>query len=354
MAQDLIRVTGVDKTERIRLSGHFYRKARFFAAFLICAAMLVAGFGVSGVWLSRNAGEGAGGTSAATLPSESKPPVQPPSDLPTVAPILPAGAIPICDADLSAASLGNDYINNESERDPDLQALRGWDLSGVPSAEPLVLILHTHTSESYSAAGQIYLEGEIGDLTYSDDPKENVLAVGATLARTLNEKGVTAIHCTVTHDEPTLGGSYARAVESIRFFLTLYPSIRYVIDLHRDSVLNAEGEYLRAVCDTERGRCAQVMAVVGSGEMDDARLLGNLALAQQLRARLNQETPTLCRPTMLKSATYNQELAPYSLLLEIGTGGNSVEEACRSAVWVGEALAAIICGADSSPQQRPE
>lgn len=339
MARELIHMNGVDKTERIRLFGHFYRKSRFFAAFLICAAMLVGSFGAVGVWQSRGAwNHEKSAASTAQGETDAPPPVEP------TPPHVPAGAVPICDADLSAAHLGNGYINHETAHLPDTETLLSQDLSSAVSSEPLVLILHTHTRESYSAAGQGYLEGEIGDLTYSDDPAKGVLAVGETLARTLKEKGVTAIHCTVTHDEPTLAGSYARAFESIRFFLEMYPSIRYVIDLHRDSVLSADGEYLRAVCETEDGRCAQVMAVVGSGEMSDARMQGNLALAQQLRVRLNGEFPTLCRPTVLRDATYNQELAPYSLLLEIGTGGNSVEEACRSAALVGEALAAIICG----------
>lgn len=337
MERDLVCGREVDKKERICLSGHFYRKTRFFAAFLIAAAMLVACVAVSGVWQSRSVGEKKGGAGT-TAPIETEPP-----DIPTIAPIIPTGAVPIRDADLSAVALGNGYINNETDRAADPSGLLEKDVSSAMSAAPLVLILHTHASESYAMEGQTYFEGTVGDLTYSDDPERNMLAVGAVLARTLNEKGVTAIHCTVTHDEPTLGGSYARALESIRFFLDTYPSIRYVVDLHRDSVLNAEGEYLRAVCETETGRCAQVMAVVGGG-VGEELLLGNLALAQQLRARLNGIAPTLCRPTMLKSATYNQELAPYSLLLEIGTGGNSTEEACRSAVLVGEALAAIICG----------
>ena len=50
----------------------------------------------------------------------------------------------------------------------------------------------------------------------------------------------------------------------------------------------------------------------------------------------------LCRPVSLRNSSYNQELAKYALILEIGTAANSVEEAKRAAVLVGETLADLI------------
>ncbi|MBQ9773651.1 MAG: stage II sporulation protein P [Clostridia bacterium] len=363
MGKDLIEQNQVDKTERILLFGHAYRKSRFFATFLICAALLIAAFAVSAVWMSRERADWQGGdtgdadTEAPSDPAPSD--TQAPTDerpdtgengtiLPTpeAPPAIPEGAIPVADGDLSASSLGAAYIQNETLYHPSVEELLERDLSSVVGEEPLVLILHTHASESYSAPDIAYLEGEIGDLTYSEDASRNVLAVGQTLCGTLNEKGITAIHCTVMHDALSFGSSYAKAYESIQFFLTHYPSIRYVIDLHRDSVLTSDGTYIRAVTETEEGKVAQVMAVVGSdggGEVNP-RWQENLALALQLRAALNDTTPALCRPISLRNETYNQELAPYSLLLEIGTGANSVEEAERAAVLVGEALAKLISG----------
>ena len=69
---------------------------------------------------------------------------------------------------------------------------------------------------------------------------------------------------------------------------------------------------------------------------------GNLALALQLREELNQGERNLCRPIMLKKATYNQEMAPYAILLEIGTGANSIDEAIAAATLAGEAFAKVI------------
>lgn len=349
MAKDLIQNTGVNPIERIALFDHFYKKARFFAMLLIGAALFVAVFAISAVWSGRSAAlaetkrQAGTGTAQDDLPVTSRTDEQgePSRPMPSVS----EGATAVRDADLSASWLGDAYINNETEYVPNVSDWSDRLLSVSPTEEPLVLILHTHTSEGYIADGVNCLEGDVGDATYSDDPTQNVIAVGAVLARTLNANGVSAIHCTVEHDDPTLGGSYARAMESIRFFLTHYPSIQYVIDVHRDSILDSDGTYLRTVSEISGERYAQVMAVVGCDEgTENERWVGNLALAQGLRTKLNSLYPALVRPTTLKNATYNQTLASYSLLLEIGTGANSAEEACRSAVSVGEALAAIIKG----------
>ena len=63
-----------------------------------------------------------------------------------------------------------------------------------------------------------------------------------------------------------------------------------------------------------------------------------------VRASVNkgEKYKNLCRPAYLRSSTYNQELAPFSLLLEIGASGNSLEEAQRAAVLVATELVELI------------
>ena len=84
--------------------------------------------------------------------------------------------------------------------------------------------------------------------------------------------------------------------------------------------------------------------VVGSnaGGWEHDEWEGNLALALQLRQMLNQNDQALCRPVMLCTHTYNQEMAPYAILLEIGTGANSIDEAVAAATLAGEAFANVI------------
>lgn len=260
---------------------------------------------------------------------------------------IPDGSYPIVPMDLSLSNFGNTYINNATGLTPDPEALlrENFPSSVVPMSfssrkEPKVLILHTHGTEAYSEDGATFYEDDGGELARSEDVSANVVAVGKVLADALNEAGISALHCTVMHDQAQYKDSYARAKETVRRYLSEYPSIRLVIDLHRDSILKSDGSLVRPVTVADGEAAAQVMCVVGSnwsgGTYDTWER--NLSLALKLRATLNEETPRLCRPVYLKSSTYNQELAPYSLLLEIGSSGNSLEEAKRAAVMVAKGL----------------
>ena len=332
---------------QIRLSPKPFRKSRHFGAFLICCALFVAGFALTALWQNGD-GSFLGKPEASTsAPQEENklPPISHPTEpAPPDQILIPDDAIPIVTYDLSHLGQGIGYLNNETAYKPNINTLLKVDVTVKPTQEPLVLVLHTHTSEGYLGETATYLEGDLGNLTYTKEEERNVLAVGKAFIAALNKNGITAIHCTVMHDESGLSGSYERAAASIEFFLTHYPSIRYVVDLHRDAILTAEGEYVRAATEIDGKSVAQILPVVGSnaGGWEHDGWEGNLALALQLRQELNQNDIALCRPVMLRNHTYNQELAPYAILLEIGTGANSIDEAIAAATLAGEAFAKVI------------
>jgi len=265
---------------------------------------------------------------------------------------VPNGEIPIIPMDLSLTSYGAAYIYNSTGLKPNTEAMleRAWGNDSsveylTAASAPLVLVVHTHGTEGYSKDGAIsYREDTDSELARSTDPNETVVAVGKELSNALNSAGIPSLHCTVMHDREQYKDSYARAEETIKQYLERYPSIRLVIDVHRDSVVKSTGELVRPVTLVDGQAAAQVMCVVGSdwGGEENPNWEGNLALALQLRERLNTKCERLCRPVYLRSSTYNQELAPYSLLLEIGASGNSLEEALRSVRFIAEALEAFV------------
>ncbi len=146
------------------------------------------------------------------------------------------------------------------------------------------------------------------------------------------------------HDDPTVSGAYSRMEKTLKQYLETYPEIALVIDLHRDAVTTSDGKFVRAVGEVDGESVAQVMPLVGSNgngtQYDNWE--ENLALALQLREQLNANGASVCRPVSLRNASFHQELAARALLLEIGTGGNSVEEAKRAATLVGQALATLL------------
>lgn len=333
-------------SDGIRLEPPIGRGVRAFLIFLVCCAVLVAGFAVSRIRLVRRekgdapTEETGNGTTAKAGPSD-----DPSTDAPAPD-TLPSGATAIRSADLSGGEL-----RNETAYSVDPSAVRSL-ITGEKrkfrADQPVVLVLHTHAQESYRNDGKGYLFGTIGDAVYSDDPAQTVVAAGEALSEELNRNGIPTIHCTAMHGESgTLRGSYHAAAECIQAYLDRYPSIEYVIDLHRDGILDAEGNCLRT--ESPEGK-AQVMAVVGTdgNGTDCPSWRSNLGLALRLSDDLNEESKGSCRAVSLRNASYNQEFAKRSLLLEIGSAGNSVSEAVEAATRVGKALSRLLApdGAD--------
>ena len=170
------------------------------------------------------------------------------------------------------------------------------------------------------------------------------MAVGKTIADILNKNGIPTVHCTIMHDSVQYKDSYARAEETIKNYLEEYPTIKLVIDVHRDSIIKSSGEIVRPVAELDGEAAAQIMCVVGSDCAGDdcPDWENNLSLALKLRSSLNSQCENICRPVFLKPNTYNQELAPFSLLLEVGASGNSLEEAQRSAELIGKSLVTLV------------
>jgi len=207
---------------------------------------------------------------------------------------------------------------------------------------PLVLILHTHGTEAYAPDGAVSVPS---DYAYrSEDTTKNVISVGAILAKTLQNAGISVLHCQTMFDAASYTDSYVQAAAYIQQTVAAYPSIQYVFDVHRDALAASDGSMLRPITKIGAETCAQIMSVVGT---DDAGAYypdwkDHLTVAVHLQKRLNDAYPTFVRPINLRAATFNAQYAPGSLLLEIGAAGNSVEEARSAAYHLGKVLAEMI------------
>ena len=226
---------------------------------------------------------------------------------------------------------------------PDLGSLIAapldWDLT---APEPTVLILHTHATESYTQNGEPYEESSAWRTL---DENYNMLSVGDALGRLLAQKGITAVHDRTLHDYPSYNGSYSDARKSIAAYLEAYPSVRLVLDLHRDAADTETGQ-LRTVVNTEGGQIAQLMLVMGTDEagLTHPNWEENLSLALKLHALLEQQCPGIMRPLILRSQRFNQDMSSGALLVEVGAAGNSHEEALGAVEQLAEAIAALARG----------
>ena len=259
---------------------------------------------------------------------------------------VPADAYPILPSDQSAT--GATVLKNDTAFSVDMQEIsKSAELRAaevIPS-EPLVLIVHTHGTESFSAEGS-YCYNEDFNRPRSEDMSQNVVAVGKTLCEALNKRGIPTLHCETLHDKESYINAYTRSAESITAYLAKYPSIRYVFDVHRDSIIRSDLTKLRPVTLWKGEPCAQIMMIVGSDEKGAGEYdwQSNLVLAEAIQQRLFSDTLSIARPLYLRGASYNQQYSRYGLLLEIGSCGNSLSEANRAALAFAEAFSKVLSG----------
>lgn len=231
-------------------------------------------------------------------------------------------------------------LYNTSGKMPDTQTLLEttltWDLNGD---EPTVLILHTHTTESYTKAGEAYQESSAWRTL---DENYNMLSIGKRVAEILEDNGIAVIRDEAFHDYPSYNGSYTDARKSIKAFLEEYPSIQLVLDLHRDAAGSGQAQ-LRTLAQVEGQTAAQLMLVMGTN-YDTWQ--DNLSLALKVQAQLEAQAPGITRPVNIRASRFNQDLCPGALLVEVGAAGNTHAEAMLAAEELAKAIVALAKGTE--------
>ena len=216
------------------------------------------------------------------------------------------------------------YIKNASDKTLDSTALSGGFAAQFKDNAPQVLILHTHGSESYTPAeGTSYVS--TGNYR-TNDARYSVIRVGDEIAATLSSYGISVLHDRVLYDDPLYEGSYERAAEAIEAYLEKYPSITYVLDIHRDAVEDSSCKQYKLV-SREEPDAAQLSFIMGSNHEGWEE---NLKLAVAVSAQISAEYPTVMRPITLRNSNYNEHYTSGSMLIEVGAAGNSPEEAIRA------------------------
>ena len=234
------------------------------------------------------------------------------------------------------------YIENRPGLALDVAALAQTQLTlTLPEEGPQVLIVHTHGSEAYTPDGtDTYVA--TGECRTTDTEK-SVVRVGDEIAKVLTEMGLTVVHDTELYDYPEYNGAYDRSLAAVENWLEQYPTIQVVLDVHRDALIGSDGTVYKPITTINGEKCAQVMLVMGSNALyDHPNWLENLALAVQVQKEMNTLWPTLARPIGLRENRYNQQTAPGAMLVEVGSHGNTLQEALAAARMFARALGAVL------------
>lgn len=229
----------------------------------------------------------------------------------------------------NCTSVSNDSLMAESTMLPEFKI----QLNG----EPQVLIMHTHTTESYEPYDRDFFDASFSSRT--TDVTKNVVAVGDAIEQELINAGIGVIHDTTVHDYPNYNGSYDRSEETVKAILAQYPSIKIVLDVHRDAI-QSNGVRNSPVAEINGKKAAQIMIISGcdDGTMNMPNYMKNFRLASLLQQQLEGSYTGITRPILFDYRNYNQQLTTGSLLLEMGSHGNSIEQAIYSGELLGKSL----------------
>lgn len=272
--------------------------------------------------------------------AETAPQPEPDNSIPPTEITQPTDEEPEAVLSFSESDLEMIRISYACDYRPDLgtllQSAMDWELAG---GAPTVLIVHTHATESY--AGSDNSVGAFRTL----DADMNMLAVGAEVARVLRAGGINVIHDTTLHDYPDYNSSYSSARAAVQAYLQQYPTIRLVLDLHRDAIADNNNQ-LVTVGTAGGQRCAQLMMVVGTDGAGNyhPNWQENLSLALKLSVLMEQENPGITRAVNLTKYRYNMDLSPGSLLVEVGGAGNTLQEALIAANALAQAILTLAHG----------
>lgn len=241
-------------------------------------------------------------------------------------------------------AVGDGCIKNKTGLDFDFDGLLNAPLTFKTeknSSEPQVLIYHTHTSEAYLDESVDYYYESYYSRTQNTD--YNVVAVGNRIAEELEKNGIKTLHDTTVHDS-TYNGSYDRSAQTVEADMADYSSIKVVLDIHRDA-LGTDESKVKPVFEYGGKQAAQIMILSGCdyyGERDFDNWQNNLNFALKIQNKAEQMYPGMTRPISFDFFAYNEYICDGSLLIEVGSDANSIDEVELTGAMLGNVLAQVL------------
>ena len=208
---------------------------------------------------------------------------------------------------------------------------------------PQVLIFHTHGGTEYFADSN------------STDIREGIVGAGEQLKYVLENKyGINAIHATNIFDMVDgvsyRDGSYERMEPVIRKILEENPSIKVVIDLHRDGI-EPNPNLVTYIGGKPYAKLMFVNGVSAFEEVDGIKELNylkndyleeNLAFSFNMQIAANELYPDLTRKILLKPYRFSTHMAAKSLLVEVGSQYSTKEEVLNSMELLADVIEMVV------------
>ncbi len=200
-----------------------------------------------------------------------------------------------------------------------------------------ILVYHTHSQETY-------IDSTGGDSNTS------IVGVGEHLCDILRTQyGFNVLHHTGEYDVESRDYAYSNAMAGLEKVLAEHPTIEVMIDLHRDQT-NPDTKLVTTVQDKPtakfmffNGLC-YTNALGALTNLPNPYVQDNLSFAFQMQLTAEEYYPGLTRRIYLKGYRYNLHFRPKSLLIELGSQTNTVEEAMNACDPLAHIIAMVLNG----------
>ncbi len=244
----------------------------------------------------------------------------------------------------ATSSFENVFLRNVSKQtEVDIEKILNTKFSLPVSdiSSPVVLIYHSHSTETYCLADSGTFSADYPART--DSKSLNMIRIGDEITKILKANGIGVIHDRTICDS-VYSEAYERSRQVIEKILNDNKSIVITLDIHRDAIYQSELVRIKPTADIEGKKAAQLMIITGvqSGNSDFPDWESNLSFALRLQQAAENKYEGLMRPILFAEKKYNMDITPYSLLIEVGTDVNTLDEAAYSGRLLGDVLSDFI------------
>lgn len=248
----------------------------------------------------------------------------------------PANTLPIKELNIKGKNL---EIKNETTYLPNVFSLL---YSPLEFKKPEILIVHTHGSESYKMNDLNYYTE--GDPDRTTDINYNVIRVGDELEKELTKYGFNVTHAKDINDYPSYNQSYNKTLQVIEYYLKKNKNIQIVLDIHRDSIIRNDGSKVKFLSEINGEKVSQIMIVCGTNQagLDNDSWQENLKFAIKMQNYMENKFPGFARPLNLRQERFNTHATRGSMIIEVGSSGNTLEEALSSVKYIAETINEVL------------
>ncbi len=200
----------------------------------------------------------------------------------------------------------------------------------TPNKNKAVFIYHSHSWEAFKP---LVKDQKNANSSSSMNENANVIAVGDKLKRDLEDKGIGVVHSkqnvtkALASRNWNYNYSYILSREAVQEAMTDNNSLKFLIDIHRDS----QPKNITTITINQK-KYARLFFVVGKEHKNFEK---NLEFAKKLNSELEKKYPGISRGVFIKgksegNGVYNQDLTERALLLEFGGMDNDLTELYNS------------------------